>query len=92
MSGVLFDHFIFKSRRFTHRTKTICFALIIAIIVGTWWYFKDCAWGIEGPAAVTMKGRKWRKVRASRSGTLSDPKLMILPHRLGTSTTRRSLL
>lgn len=69
MSGVLFDHFIFKSRRFTHRTKTIFFALIIAIIVGTWWYFKDCAWGIEGPAAVTMKGRKWRKVRSARSNT-----------------------
>lgn len=62
MSGVLFDHFIFKSRRFTHRTKTIVFALIIAVVVGTWWYFQDCAWGIEGPAAKTMKGRKWRKV------------------------------
>ncbi|POY73479.1 hypothetical protein BMF94_3416 [Rhodotorula taiwanensis] len=61
MSGILFDHFIFKSRRFTHRTKTIVFALIVAVVVGTWWYFRDCAWGIEGPAGETMKGRKWRK-------------------------------
>lgn len=68
MSGVLFDHFIFKSRRFTHRTKTIFFALVIGVVVGTWWFFRDCAWGIEGPAAQSMKGRKWRKV-GSRAST-----------------------
>lgn len=91
MSGILFDHFIFKSRRFTHRTKTIVFALIVAVVVGTWWHFRDCAWGIEGPAGETMKGRKWRKV--SRPSCDCCPRLALThlapARRAGTFTTRQ---
>lgn len=62
MLGNLLDHFIFKSRRFTPRAKAIAFGVISFAVAATFVYFKDTAWGIEGPAAVAMKGRKWRKV------------------------------
>ncbi|GAA6005428.1 hypothetical protein JCM10207_002978 [Rhodosporidiobolus poonsookiae] len=61
LAGVLLDHFIFRSRRFTNRTKAIAFGVVAFAIVGTFWYFHACAWGIQGPAGKTMKGRKWRK-------------------------------
>ncbi|GAA6041203.1 hypothetical protein JCM8097_008341 [Rhodosporidiobolus ruineniae] len=61
MVGVLLDHFVFKSRRFPRRTKAIVFGLVVGAIIGTFWYFHACAWGIEGPAEKTMAGRKWRK-------------------------------
>ncbi|GAA5971301.1 hypothetical protein JCM11641_008301 [Rhodosporidiobolus odoratus] len=61
MVGVLLDHFIFKSRRFPRRTKAIAFALVAGAIVGTFWWFRAAAWGIEGPAKESMWGRKWRK-------------------------------
>ncbi|GAA5830517.1 hypothetical protein JCM11251_002496 [Rhodosporidiobolus azoricus] len=61
MVGVLLDHFVFKSRRFPQRTKAIVFGIVAGAVVGTWWYFRATAWGIEGPAKEAMKGRKWRK-------------------------------
>ncbi|GAA5856475.1 hypothetical protein JCM8547_008761 [Rhodosporidiobolus lusitaniae] len=61
MVGVLLDHFVFKSRRFPRRTKMIVFALVAGAIVGTFWFFRAAAWGIEGPAKETMKWHKWRK-------------------------------
>ncbi|GAA5937672.1 hypothetical protein JCM3775_002095 [Rhodotorula graminis] len=60
MSGVLLDHFIFRSHRLTPRTKKVVFGLVAGAVVGTWWFFRACAWGIEGPAK-DMVGRKWRK-------------------------------
>lgn len=61
LAGLMFDHYVFKSRRWTQRTKTIVFAVTAGAIVMTWWYFRKTAWGIDGNAAITMKGRKWRK-------------------------------
>ncbi|GAA5892190.1 hypothetical protein JCM8208_001470 [Rhodotorula glutinis] len=60
MSGVLLDHFVFRSHRLTPRTKKVVFGLVAGAVVGTWWFFRACAWGIEGPAK-DMVGRKWRK-------------------------------
>ncbi|GAA5981932.1 hypothetical protein JCM5350_006569 [Sporobolomyces pararoseus] len=60
MVGVLLDHFFFKSRRFTDRTKVGIFSIVAASIVGTFWFFRMCAWGIEGPAK-NLVGRKWRQ-------------------------------
>lgn len=62
MAGTLLDHFIFRSHRLTPRTKTIAFALVATAVVGTWWFFRACAWGIHGPAK-DLWGKKWRKVR-----------------------------
>jgi dolichyl-phosphate-mannose-protein mannosyltransferase len=62
MAGNLLDHFIFKSRKFTPKAKAIIFTIIAASIIGVFFYFKDCAWGIDGTASIEMKGRKWRKV------------------------------
>ena len=78
LCGMLLDHFIFKSRRWTQRTKTIMFALVSGSIVGTWWFFRATAWGIEGPAS-DMKWRKWRPVSTLRHvstqlvGRLAEP-------------------
>ncbi|BGP29202.1 Dolichyl-phosphate-mannose--protein mannosyltransferase 2 [Rhodotorula toruloides] len=60
MAGVLLDHFFFRSRRLTGRTKTLVFAIVAGAVVGTWWWFRACAWGIHGPAS-NLWGRKWRK-------------------------------
>lgn len=60
MVGNLLDHFIFKSRRFTKRTKWIAFSFIAGSIIITFWIFRACAWGIEGPAK-NLVGRRWRK-------------------------------
>ena len=75
MSGVLLDHFIFRSHRLTPRTKKVVFGLVAGAVVGTWWFFRACAWGIEGPAK-DMVGRKWRKVRFPLSLSLS----LSVPH------------
>ncbi|GAA5861924.1 hypothetical protein JCM1840_006876 [Sporobolomyces johnsonii] len=60
MVGVLLDHFFFKSRRLTHRTKVGVFTVVASAIVGTFWFFRMCAWGIEGPAK-DLWGRQWRQ-------------------------------
>ncbi|KAL8277538.1 hypothetical protein RQP46_010093 [Phenoliferia psychrophenolica] len=60
MVGVLLDHYVFKSRRFTLKSKWIVFSAVAGLVVGTFFIFRACAWGIEGPASTTMKGRKWR--------------------------------
>lgn len=48
MVGVMLDHYIFKSRRFTPKTKWIVFGSVVFAVVGTFWLFRACAWGIEG--------------------------------------------
>lgn len=87
MAGNLLDHFIFKSRRFTERTKWIAFTLVAGSIVGTFWLFRACAWGIEGPASALV-GRRWRKVSWCRLGRFGVGADQLRPCRGGTSWTR----
>jgi len=61
MSGLLIDHSVFTSRRLSERTKWIVFWVITSALVGTWWWFRDIAFGIEGPIG-DQKGLLWRKV------------------------------
>ena len=61
MLAHLLDHFIFSSRRFSHKTKAISFGVCAFIIVGTFWWFKGVAFGIDGPIN-EHKGLGWRKV------------------------------
>ncbi|KAI1788358.1 glycosyltransferase family 39 protein [Ganoderma leucocontextum] len=59
MLAHLLDHFVFSSRRLAVRTKQIVFGVCVFIIVGTFWWFKGVAWGIEGPISEHW-GLKWR--------------------------------
>ncbi|KAG2019642.1 dolichyl-phosphate-mannose-protein mannosyltransferase [Coprinopsis cinerea AmutBmut pab1-1] len=59
LSHVL-DHFIFSSRRFSTKTKSIVFGVIAGIIVFTFWWFKGVAFGIQGPINEHW-GLQWRK-------------------------------
>ncbi|KZT23996.1 glycosyltransferase family 39 protein [Neolentinus lepideus HHB14362 ss-1] len=45
----LLDHFIFSSRRLSEQTKRIAFGVCTFIIVGTFWWFRGVAFGIDGP-------------------------------------------
>ena len=62
MFAHLLDHFIFSSRRLGLQTKAIVFGVVASAIVGSFWWFKGMAFGIEGPIADHW-GLKWRKVR-----------------------------
>ncbi|KAI8443990.1 family 39 glycosyltransferase [Phakopsora pachyrhizi] len=63
--GLMIDHFIFK-KPLTIRTmidENLRMNLFIGIslaVVLCGWYFKDCAFGIEGPVS-KYRGRQWRK-------------------------------
>ena len=61
MLAHLIDHFVFSSRRLAPRTKQIVFGVCVFIIVGTFWWFKGVAWGIDGPINDHW-GLKWRSV------------------------------
>ncbi|KAF8227100.1 glycosyltransferase family 39 protein [Tricholoma matsutake] len=60
MLAHLLDHFIFSSKRYTRRTKAIYFGICAFSIVGTFWWFKGVAFGIEGPIR-EHTGLLWRK-------------------------------
>ncbi|RDB23014.1 Dolichyl-phosphate-mannose--protein mannosyltransferase 2 [Hypsizygus marmoreus] len=60
MLAHLLDHFIFSSRRFTDKTKSIVFGVCALSIIGTFWWFKGLAFGIEGPINEHW-GLRWRK-------------------------------
>lgn len=60
MLAHLLDHFVFSSRRFTAQTKWIVFGVCAGSIVGTFWWFKGMAFGIEGPINEHW-GLLWRK-------------------------------
>ena len=62
MFGHLLDHFVFTSRRLSDRTKQIVFGVTVFAIVGTFWWFRGVAWGIDGPINEHW-GLKWRSVR-----------------------------
>lgn len=57
----LIDHFVFRSRRLREQMKYGFFATYVLLIVGTFWWFKGLAYGIEGPIAEHW-GLRWRKV------------------------------
>jgi dolichyl-phosphate-mannose-protein mannosyltransferase len=61
MTAHLLDHFVFTSRLLTERTKWIVFGIVGGAVFGTFWWFKDIAFGITGPIA-DYKGLAWRKV------------------------------
>ncbi|GAA95617.1 glycosyltransferase family 39 protein [Mixia osmundae IAM 14324] len=49
MVGMLLDHFVFQSRRFAPNVKLAVFSLVASWIVGTFLWFKNTAFGLEGP-------------------------------------------
>lgn len=57
MVGLMLDHFFFKSRRLTPRAKRVVFALVVGAVVGTFWLFRACAWGIEGASRRLISSR-----------------------------------
>jgi dolichyl-phosphate-mannose-protein mannosyltransferase len=63
MAGHLSDHFIFKSRRLKSNTKYAIFALLAGVVIGTFWWFRGVAFGIDGPIKQHW-GLLWRKVRS----------------------------
>lgn len=60
LSHVL-DHFIFSARTLSERTKAIVFGVVAFMIVGSFWWFRGVAFGIEGPVKEHW-GLGWRKV------------------------------
>ena len=65
MLSHLLDHFVFSSRRFSHQTKSIFFGFCAFLIVGTFWWFRGLAFGVDGPIN-DQHGLQWRKVRDHR--------------------------
>jgi hypothetical protein len=61
MLAHLLDHFIFSSHRLSRRTKTIVFTIVAGAIVGTFWWFRNVAFGLDGPISDHW-GLRWRKV------------------------------
>jgi dolichyl-phosphate-mannose--protein O-mannosyl transferase len=82
MFAHMLDHFIFSSRRISQRTKAIVFAVVGGVIVGTFWWFRNIAFGMEGPI-VDHWGLRWRKV----SSVVFLLQLTQNLYRAGTSTT-----
>jgi dolichyl-phosphate-mannose-protein mannosyltransferase len=64
MVGLLLDHFVFKSRRLTQKFKWLVFFVVAGSVIGTFFWFKDCAFGIEGPAN-KLNYVRWRKVSSA---------------------------
>ncbi|KAF9053374.1 dolichyl-phosphate-mannose-protein mannosyltransferase [Panaeolus papilionaceus] len=60
MLAHVFDHFIFSSKRYTQKTKSIAFGVIAGVITFTFWWFKGVAFGIDGPVNDHW-GLEWRK-------------------------------
>jgi dolichyl-phosphate-mannose-protein mannosyltransferase len=61
MLAHMLDHFVFSSRRLGLITKGVAFAICAGSVIGTFWWFKGVAFGIDGPIA-EHKGLLWRKV------------------------------
>lgn len=60
MAGHLLDMVIFSSRKRTDAAKWVWFGITAGIVFLSFLWFKDVAYGIEGPIADT-KGLKWRQ-------------------------------
>jgi hypothetical protein len=61
MLAHLLDHFMFSSGRLTRKAKSTIFGICAFAIVGSFWWFKGLAFGIDGPIN-DHKGLLWRKV------------------------------
>ncbi|KAJ7720870.1 glycosyltransferase family 39 protein [Mycena maculata] len=60
MFGHVLDHFLFSSSRLGTPVKGIAFGICAGAIIGTFWWFKGVAFGIDGPI-LEHKGLLWRK-------------------------------
>ncbi|KAJ7704861.1 glycosyltransferase family 39 protein [Mycena rosella] len=60
MFGHVIDHFVFSARRVPPAAKAAVFGICAAAIVGTFWWFKGVAFGIDGPIR-EHTGLLWRK-------------------------------
>ncbi|KAJ7036855.1 glycosyltransferase family 39 protein [Mycena alexandri] len=60
MFGHMLDHFIFASRRVGFTAKGVAFGICASAVIGTFWWFKGVAFGIDGPI-LEHKGLLWRK-------------------------------
>ncbi|KZT43999.1 glycosyltransferase family 39 protein [Sistotremastrum suecicum HHB10207 ss-3] len=60
MVAHLIDHFFLSARSLSERTKWAVFAFCVISIVGTFWWFRGVAFGIDGPIN-DHKGLGWRK-------------------------------
>jgi dolichyl-phosphate-mannose-protein mannosyltransferase len=61
MAGHMLDVFIFSSTRLSQRTKAFMFYLLAGVVVGCFWWFRNVAWGMDGPITDHW-GLRWRKV------------------------------
>ncbi|KAJ7614913.1 glycosyltransferase family 39 protein [Roridomyces roridus] len=60
MFGHVLDHLVFSSRRLPLAVKATVFGVIASAVVGTFWWFKGVAFGIDGPIGEHW-GLLWRK-------------------------------
>jgi dolichyl-phosphate-mannose-protein mannosyltransferase len=74
MLAHMLDHFLwnvstarYQSRRqgqgriaLSEITKNVTFVLTLSLIVGVFWWFRETAWGMDGPV-YNRWGIKWRK-------------------------------
>ncbi|KAG0140808.1 hypothetical protein CROQUDRAFT_674442 [Cronartium quercuum f. sp. fusiforme G11] len=59
-SGLILDHFVFRNPSIAPARRRAFFGGLACAIVGTGWWFRACAWGIDGPVSA-YTGRQWRK-------------------------------
>ncbi|KAK7032753.1 glycosyltransferase family 39 protein [Favolaschia claudopus] len=60
MFAHMLDHFVFSSRQLAPLVKQITFGICASAVIGTFWWFKGVAFGIDGPIG-EHKGLAWRK-------------------------------
>ncbi|KAJ6577541.1 glycosyltransferase family 39 protein [Mycena capillaripes] len=60
MFAHMLDHFIFSSPRLGLTAKGVAFGICACAVIGTFWWFKGVAFGIDGPI-LEHKGLGWRK-------------------------------
>lgn len=90
MLAHLLDHFIFSSRRYTTKTKSIIFGICAGSVILTFWWFKGLAFGIEGPIN-EHKGLLWRKVSLKLLSFSNESNSTISMNRVGTSMQSKKL-
>ncbi|KAH8916450.1 glycosyltransferase family 39 protein [Atractiella rhizophila] len=58
--GFMLDHFVFGSRRLTDRVRVIVFLLFGIAVVGTFFHFRNCVFGLKGPIE-NHRFLRWRQ-------------------------------
>lgn len=61
MFAHLLDHFFFSAKFYSEKTKNIIFGVNVFLQLAMFYWFKELAWGIEGPVH-EYKHRGWRSV------------------------------